>query len=342
MKRKIILLTCIAVFAIGSQAQQEVIDPKVKKVFEKGITISKFLAQKDEDFWKNSKPLMYQFQGFKDGHGMYAWPPAAKQFPRKVGLLTFLVFDPGLFEQTAKKMGYLTLVTTTAGALKASTTKEMSEILYNLSIGELKKSFNSFGAELLSPDEFANTDKLKEIYKDFSFKESGLSKMLSGESGANTLAVPNNFAVYFAENLTMPTYVDVVTSKIKELGLDAGLVVKIQLGAVDQTMFIQSISSVLYGPNPVPKDPKVKYVNINPATGYHEGVVYNGIKMGAFDTKNMLETKEGLNILIFARSNKSEMADFTGFDTLLNKIVSGTCYSYNMWVKGDWKPFQFK
>jgi hypothetical protein len=340
MKTKLLIAALFAGLVLSIEAQESS-DPKLNKFFEKSITINKFLAQKDEDFWKNSKALMYQYQGFKDGHGMYVWPPAAKEFPKKVGLLTFLVFDPGMYETTSKKMGYLTLVKTTSGALKASTTKEMAKILFQFSIDGLKKTFHDFGSELLSPDEFLTSDQLKESYRDFSFKESGIAKWLSSESGANTLAVPEGFSMYYAENLTMPAYVDAITAKIKELGLDAGLVVKIQLGAVDQSMFIQSVSSVLYGPNPVPKDPNAKYVNINPATGYHEGVVYNGIKLGAFDTKNMLETKEGLNILVFARSKNAEMADFSGFDNLLNKIVGGTCYSFNMWVKGNWKPFKF-
>lgn len=342
MKKAIFLFSLLAFCSLKLIIAQDV-DPKVEKLFDKSMTISKFLALPDDDFWKYSKPLMYQNQGFGDGHGMYAWPPAMKSFPKKVGLLSFMVFDPGLFEQHTKHFGsYMTLTTTEAGALAASTTQELAKEMLKMSIDDLKKSFTDFGSVLLTPDEFCTADALRNAYSTFDFKEKGLAKLMSGESGANTLAVPEGFSMYYAENMTSPAFVDAVTSKAKELGLDAVLILKIQMGANGETISIQSITSVLYGPNPVPKDPGKKYVAINPATGYHDGVVYNAVKLGAFDTENMLETKEGLNILVFARGKTGEKADFNGFDTLLAKVCSGTLYSFNMWLSGQWKPFKYK
>lgn len=341
MKKSVLILAVIfAMVAAKTRAQD--VDPKLTKLFDKSVTLSKFLAQPDADFWKTAKGFMYQNQGFDDGHGMYAWPPALKQFPKRVGLISFMVFDPGLFETSSKKYGYMTLVKTESGFLTASTTKELTKVLYEMSIADLKKDFTNYGSTLLTPDEFLSSDAQREIYKSFPFKEKGLAKMMSSESQANTLSSPEGYATYYSENMTMPDYVEAVTAKVKELGLDAALIVKIQMGANGETISIQSITTAMYGPNPVPKDPGKKYVAVNPATGYHEGVVYNAVKLGAFDTENMLETKEGLNILVYARSKTSEIADFNDFNKLLAKISGGNNYTINMWITGGWKPFKYK
>jgi hypothetical protein len=108
------------------------------------------------------------------------------------------------------------------------------------------------------------------------------------------------------------------------------------------TIALQSITSALYGPNPVPKDPNKMYVAINPATGYHEGVVYAAAKLGAFDNDNLLKTKEGLNIVVFARNDKGARSDFRDFDKLLARVTGGVNYTLNMWITGGWKPFQYK
>lgn len=341
MRKSLIILSAVLVL-IAARALAQDADPKLTKLFDKSMTITKFLAQPDADFWKPAKGFMYQNQGFSDGHGIYAWPPAMKQFPKRVGLISFMVFDPGLFETSSQKYGYMTLVKTESGFLTASTTAELTKVLYEMSIADLKKDFSNYGAALLTPDEFLTSDEQRQAYNTFPFKEKGLAKMMSSESSANTLSVPEGYATYYAENMTMPGYVEAVTGKIKELGLDAALVVKIQMGANGGTISIQSITAALYGPNPVPKDPGKKYVAINPATGYHEGVVYNAVKMGAFDTDNMLETKEGLNILVYAQGKTSVMADFKDFEKLLSKISGGNNYTFNMWITGGWKPFKYK
>jgi hypothetical protein len=324
-------------------AQTESDDPKLAKIFDKEMTITKFVAQNDDDFWKPSKALMYQNQGFQDGHGMYAWPPALGHFPKRVGLLSFMVFDPGFFESSAKTYGYLTVVQTESGILQAASTKELAGSLYKSSLAALKKDFAGYQSTLLTPDEFLETDAQKAAYREFGFEEKGLSKWISSESAANTLAVPDGYSLYYAENMTMPAFVDAVTAKCKELGLDACLLIKIQMGVDGKgTIALQSVTSALYGPNPVPKDPNKKYVAINPATGYHEGVVYAAAKLGAFDNDNLLKTKEGLNIVVFARNDKGARSDFRDFDKLLARVTGGLNYTLNMWITGGWKPFQYK
>jgi len=345
MKTIIIFFALVVSLSISGRAQTQSEDPKLKKIFEKEMTISKFTAQNDKDFWNYSKALMYQNQGFDDGHGMYAWAPAMKNFPKRVGILSFIVFDPGLFEVHSKRfdpLGTVTITHTESGFLTASSTQSLADGASLLSLNLMKEDFAKYGATLLTPSEFLTTDAQREAYKNFDFKEKGLAKMLSSEGSANTVAVPEGYVMYFAENFTMPAFVDAVTAKIKELGLDAGIIVKIQMGANNGIISIQSITAAMYGPNPVPKNPDKKYIAINPATGYHDGVVYNAVKLGAFDTDNALETKEGLNIVVVAQNKAGARSDFDDFGKLIARVVAGVTYPVNMWITGGWKPFKYK
>lgn len=342
MNRLIIAIVFLGLFTLSARTQTQSEDPKLLKIFEKNLTIPKFVSQKDEEFWKTAKGFMYQNQGFADGHGMYAWHPAMKGFPKRVGLLSFMVFDPGFFETTTKNYAYLTLVKTESGYLTAESTQQLAEGFYTMSLGTIKKEFESYGSTLLTLEEFCTTDELREVYRNFSFKEKGLARMMSAEGSANTLSVPKGYAMYYAENFTMPAFVDEVTAKIKELGLDAAIIIKIQMGANGGVISLQSLTCAMYGPNPVPRDPEKKYVAINPATGYHEGVVYNAVKLGAFDSDNMLETKEGLNVVVFASNKTGARSEFSDFDKLVGRLVSGVNYPVNMWITGKWKPFKYK
>jgi hypothetical protein len=339
-KTKLLFFLTIATLLANAQNES---DPKLQKQMDKSFTIEKYLTQGDDVFWKTAKPLMYQNQGFEDGHGMYVWPPALKQFPKRIGLLTYAVFDPGFFESKSKKYGNLSITTTEYGMLEAGSTQQLADNLYKMGIGALKKEFANYGATLLTPEEFITNDEQRNAYQNFGFKEKGLSKLLSGQSEANTLANPAGFTMHYAENLTMPEFVQAMGAQAKALNLDAVLIIKVQMGVSgDQTLAIQSISSALYGPNPVEKDPKKKYVSINAATGYNPYVVYNAIKMGAFDTENVFETKEGLNLVVQVSNKNGRLVNFNSYDKLVARICGGNMYSLNAWITGSWKPFKYK
>lgn len=81
--KKVILV--LAAFVCISLAKSQSIESgaKLSEFFKKSMTIDKFLALPEADFWKNCKSVPLQNPGFEDGHGIYAWPPAMKQFPKR-------------------------------------------------------------------------------------------------------------------------------------------------------------------------------------------------------------------------------------------------------------------
>ena len=344
--KKLILLFLVAGLSLLGKAYAQTTDPKLVKLMEKSMTIDKFLAMPDADFWKYSKSVLYQNQGFTDGHGMFLWPPAMKTFPKRVGLLSFMVFDPGFFEVSTKRYGGPDIsykVTTYKGAsLSLDNTVALANFFYNEALPELKENFKSFGSELLTPEEFVTSDAIRDVYNTFNYGEKGIGKWMSHEGSYQTLAVPAGQKMYYAETFTTPGFLDAIGTKAADLGLDAVIIIKIQMGIDEKgTISIQSMNYGMYGKNPVPKDPDKKYVAINPATGYHDNVVYSAKKMGALDLDALLKTEEGMNVVVAVQSKTDRLYKFEQVGKLINKLVLGANYELNMWITGGWKPFKY-
>jgi hypothetical protein len=339
MKKSTFFLLALALFAgIKLTAQQA--DPKLAKAMEKATTIDKFLAMPDDDFWKFSKPMMYQNQGFDDGHGMFSWPPSFKVFPKRVGLLSFIVFDPGFFDTKVKKYGgpdiSYTVTTSKSASISIDNTKALANYFYQEALPELKSNFEYFGSQLLTPEEFITSDAIRKAYNTFNYEEKNTAKMFSGESAANTIAVPDGQNFFYAENFTVPGFVKAIGPKAEELGLDAVVIIKIEMGIDDKgTISIQSMNYVMYGKNPTPKNPDKKYVAINPATGYNDYVVYSAKKLGG-------EKEASMNVVVSMENKTSKVYKFDGIGKLINKLALGANYELNMWIKGDWKPYKYK
>ncbi|MBK9355820.1 MAG: hypothetical protein IPN08_00250 [Bacteroidales bacterium] len=345
--KRFALLLAISGFYFLANAQEGASDPKLQKFMANAMTIDKFLALPDAEFWQYSKAVMYERQGFDDGHGMWVWPPALKTFPKRVGLLSFMVFDPGFFEVSSKRYGGPDIgyrVTTSKGAsLKLESTMALADFFYNETLPELRENFRYFGSELLTPEEFITSDAIREAYNNFSYEEKGIGKWMSKEGSYQTIACPSGQRLFYAESFSTPSFLDAIGPKAKELGLDAVIILKIQMGIDEKgTISIQSMNYGMYGPNPVPKDPGKKYVAINPATGYHDCVVYSAKKLGAFDLDALLETKEGMNVVVSAESKTAKITKMEGVGKLINKLALGANYELDMWIKGTWKPFKYK
>lgn len=345
--KKISLIIALVGITLFAKAQVTGSDPKLEKFMEKAMTVDKFLALPDDEFWKYSKAVMYERQGFEDGHGMWVWPPAMKTFPKRVGILSFMVFDPGFFEVTSKRYGGPDIsrtVTTYKGAsLKLESTIALAQFLYDETLPELKENFKYFGSELLTPEEFITSDAIRAAYNNFNYEEKGVAKWMSKEGSYQTISCPNGQKMYYAESFSTPDFLEAIGVKAKELGLDAVCILKIQMGIDEKgTISIQSMNYGMYGPNPVPKDPGKKYVAINPATGYHENIVYSAKKLGAFDLDALLKTEEGMNVVVTAQSKTAIINNFNNVGKLINKLVLGANYELNMWITGGWKPFKYK
>ena len=90
------------------------------------------------------------------------------------------------------------------------------------------------------------------------------------------------------------------------------------------------------------KIPGKKYVAVNPATGYHDYVVYDAKKLGAYDLESLLKTEEGMNVVVSVANKTGKLTRLEGVGKLINQLVLGANYEMNQWITGAWKPFKYK
>ncbi|MFH2144056.1 MAG: hypothetical protein ABIJ97_16645 [Bacteroidota bacterium] len=111
----------------------------------------------------------------KNGKGYTVYYPALKEVPKKIALVSFAIHDPGYTKDNANS---ISTVRTSDGS---------AEIIVNAYLGvaiePLKKTFKEYGMELLTPDEFLDTDEKKTSYYDFV-----LEKRNNGNKGLSNLA----------------------------------------------------------------------------------------------------------------------------------------------------------
>ncbi|MFH2095944.1 MAG: hypothetical protein ABIJ16_09585 [Bacteroidota bacterium] len=111
----------------------------------------------------------------KNGKGYTVYYPALKQLPKKVALVSFAFHDPGYTKSSANSIS------------SVRTPDYNAEIIVNayagVAIEPLKNTFKEYGMELLTPDEFLNTDEKKKFYYDYV-----LDKRNKGDKGLSALA----------------------------------------------------------------------------------------------------------------------------------------------------------
>ncbi|MEP0368823.1 MAG: hypothetical protein ABJN36_20660 [Cyclobacteriaceae bacterium] len=112
----------------------------------------------------------------KNGTGWSTNVKLLDELPKRVALVTFYLEDPGLSDQ--KKSSSATTVTYTANmwATDAATAGLHVSGFYNESIDELKAGFEKMGMELLTPDEFLDTEEKRDFYNGFVPQHGGLKK----------------------------------------------------------------------------------------------------------------------------------------------------------------------
>lgn len=300
MKKLMSLTVAILLLTMGTNAQTK---------FEKETTdASKLIKKVKRDF-----PI----ERGKNGGGYAPYYPALETPPKKVALVTFAVFDPGYTETKKTDQAYTTTYNFKTVRNSNENMNAMLNGWYNLGLEPLKKSFESYGMELLTPDQFLDTDEKKDAYKNFEFegkKSEFWNKTSSGgtQEDVEACVLPEGFKefipkyreVFNKENTSAELYNNCGEFKKKEiynalgydlckvLDVDAVLVVnntvmtKDKITTVKKIPVLMGVDMYMFGPNPIQisageKEPMV----------YRKGNFYGGYTLyftsPVMDKKNM-------------------------------------------------------
>ncbi|MEQ8238769.1 MAG: hypothetical protein RIA69_06135 [Cyclobacteriaceae bacterium] len=151
----ILLLTC----SLSAMAQSD--------FTKETADITKIKAR--QDFPLEGRPS-------KNGTGWSTNVSLLPEMPKRVALVTFYLEDPGMSDQKKTSSTYTTTYSASLWATDAGTAGLHVSEFYNASIDELKTGFEKMGMELLTPDQYLDSDEKKEFYNGFVPQHGGLKK----------------------------------------------------------------------------------------------------------------------------------------------------------------------
>ncbi|MDX1908257.1 MAG: hypothetical protein SF053_14570 [Bacteroidia bacterium] len=238
----------------------------------------------------------------KNGKGYSANLSALAQPPRRVALVSFYGFDPGMTRVSQITAGAYTTTTTTTRS--AGNGGDIAAMFYDQGLAGMKSTFATYGMDLLTPDQFLDTEAKRIAYQAFTVSHSQTSEFWTN-FGSRALQVlygyPEGYIVCDIENEPYANYtktglvgkkgkvVDVKVQQFRKdpkmtealghdlcklLGVDAVAVVYFtHTRPNDDKNMLHNVNLTLFGPNPIPL-PAGK----EDAALYSKGVFYAGAR----------------------------------------------------------------
>lgn len=243
----------------------------------------------------------------KNGKGFLAYHPALGAPPKRVGLITFYISDPGWIKTKKTESVTQTTWTTKSSRIDVPTGTTVANKILEGSLPKMKERFAAYGMELLTPAEFLDSDEKKTAYNSFEVKHggsggmtgllTGMSRMFQGTNFAERVPADGYRVFQVDQELNYPTHAKnngyphkfsqdtkmmegLGSDLCKALGLDAVVAVYLVHNVpYDRKKFnLHYAAMYMFGPNPVPL-----------AEGKKDGAYYqNGLFYGSarVDLKN--------------------------------------------------------
>ncbi|MCF8372447.1 MAG: hypothetical protein K9H64_12535 [Bacteroidales bacterium] len=280
---------------------------------------------------------------YKNGTGYSLNPKLLPEMPKKVALVSFYSFDPGMTKiqtWTTSNTEYKTIHTKTTKRNAVGSSGELALGFYLTSIDRMVERFKGFGMDLLVPEEFLDSPEKTEYYTNFVVERAKFNEWLS-KLGSNSHDVifgyPEGFNVVDVVNEPYANYTskggkyttkkgDVADKQVwvmdkcgkmvesiggklcKALEVDAVVVVYFTIYSPKEgEVVLQNVNMHMFGPNPTPL-PEGKEKKFN----YFDGKFYVG-------------TRVNTELEIWKPNKKDPSTkdlDFTGFDNVMGAMVT--------------------
>ncbi len=279
---------------------------------------------------------------YKNGTGFSLNPRMLAEMPKKVALVSFYSFDPGMTKikrwKTQTSGYYYNTITTHTQVTKRNATGGSGELALGYllqSIDALKDGFKSYGMDLLLPEEFLDTEEKTEFYNNFEVERAAFNEWITNiGSGSHDMiyGYPEGFNVLDVVNEPYGNYTssggqfltkkgDIADNQVwvmdkcgkmveslggdlcSKLGVDAVVIVYFTIfSPKDDKVTLENVNMHMFGPNPVPL-PEGKDKKFN----YFDGQFYVG-------------TRTNAGIAILKKNKKDPTSDelsFTGFENIM-------------------------
>jgi hypothetical protein len=245
--------------------------------------------------------------------------PAGIARPKRVGLVSFYLWDTGSYEFNAMAYQYGGTYEQTS-ALTPKGANHFATKLAQAGVPALKKAFAAHGFELLTPAEFTTSDELRQSYVSFQLPMGGLARAtvstaewISKSPTASSAAA--GFSGIHAHLFTDAKGLSGLEELRRKLGLDALVVVANTSSSYDKGVILGGIQLLVYGPNPTPLPPqKLAQIGWSPGALFARGDFAKGFKGVEF-----AKIKKG--------SIESESYD--GYDEIMETLADETLRGFD-------------
>lgn len=223
---------------------------------------------------------------YKNGTGYSLNVSLLKELPKKVALVSFYSFDPGMTtiqRWTTSNSIYKTSHVKTTSLNAQGSSGELAMGYYLQSIGELIQKFAEYNMEILLPEQFLDTDVKKEYYNNFKVDRSKFNEWMNNLSsgghnsifgyieGYNVIDIVNEpygnytrsggmFITHKGEIADNQVWVmDKCGKEVESLGgnlcenldVDAVLIIYFTIYSPNEkSVILQNVNMHLFGPNP--------------------------------------------------------------------------------------------
>jgi hypothetical protein len=257
-----------------------------------------------------------------------------EDFPKRVGLISFYLFDTGVHEFNAMAATYGGSYSKQFGLNEAGANLFATEFA-SRGVPVLKKRFAEHGMELLTPVEFLKTQAQIDAYLALELPKSGWQKFAKAVRG---WLDKNPNATGAADGYSMtPTHLWLdagVLGALEELrvalGLDALAAVSNLSGSNPKTVGFAGASLAIFGPNPEPKPEKfAKYWF--PGLAYAQGNFGKGFKGLTFAYWSKGKSGKSTSVTNPVSGNRTtysgksiERAEYDGYEGIIDGLARKT------------------
>jgi hypothetical protein len=280
---------------------------------------------------------------YKNGTGYSLNPKLLKEMPKKVALVSFYSFDPGMTKVqtwTTSSSTHKTTTTKTTKLNAAGSSGELALGFFIEGIDEMTSKFKSYGMDLLMPDQYLDTDEKKSFYNNYKVEHTKFNDWVKnmGSGGHNTMyGRPDGIRVLDVVNEPFANYTrkggrfitkkgDVSDAQVwvmakdgkmcrslgddlcKALEVDAVILVYFTIYAPkDNKVILQNVNMHMFGPNPtaLPAGKEKKF-------NYFSGQFYCGTRL---NTELDIWKKD-------KKDPETAKLNFEGFDTVIKAMTT--------------------
>ena len=150
--------------------------------------LPKYASSKDAVLKKVKLDMPLEGRKYKNGTGYSLNLKLLKEMPKKVALVSFYSFDPGMTKVQIWTNGggnWVEVHTKTTKRNSVGSSGELALGFYFQSMDALIDEFNSFGMELLLPEQYLDSDEKTEYYNNFKVERAKFNEWISSMGSGN-------------------------------------------------------------------------------------------------------------------------------------------------------------